>query len=52
MKLRDVCLAVALVCFVVISAHADGIPSDGRIMSGMDRIPVVLIVVNLTSKYI
>ncbi len=34
MKLRDVCLAIALVCFVAISAHADGIPSDGRIIVG------------------
>jgi hypothetical protein len=34
MKLRGVCLATALVCFVAISAHADGIPSDGRIIVG------------------
>ena len=34
MRLRHLSLAVVLVCFAAVSARADGIPSDGRIVIG------------------
>ena len=47
MKIAPVCLMVAILCFAAISARADGIPDDGRIIVGL----VLLIAADWISRY-